>query len=140
WIDDEESAAAVPVTRYGYVPAEYSPQPRDELGAGRLDRRGVGRYDQLRDGGAVFSQAGGILDQAITQPQVGPVLGGGRPRGRRGEGDAQDDPRHEEPEPHGRRARPQAGTCGTRASAGSAQRALGISGAQPGRSGSWSYG
>src|SRR5438874_1870573 len=34
----------------------------------------------------------------------------------------------------------QAGTCGTRASAGSAQRELGISGVQPGRSGSWSYG
>ena len=36
--------------------------------------------------------------------------------------------------------RGQAGTFGTRASFGSAQRSFGITGAHPGRSGSWSYG
>src|SRR5438094_932020 len=56
--------------------------------------------------------------------------------------DEPDRPGEQEREPRGRAHAdaPQAGTRGTRASAGSAQRVLGISGAQPGRSGSWSYG
>src|SRR5207302_4301717 len=135
----DERAVPADGARDRDVPAEQSAQTRRQLIASGLHGGCRGRNDQLCDGGTVFGEAGGVRDQAITQPQVVAVLGAARLWR---DGDEPDRPGEQEREPRGRAHAdaPQAGTRGTRASAGSAQRVLGISGAQPGRSGSWSYG
>ena len=70
----DQRAIACRRVRDRHRASQQSVQAKGELVTRGLHRRLARRKDQLADGGAIFSEAGGIGDSRVAQPQVVPIF------------------------------------------------------------------